>query len=103
MNLRMLQLSAGAALVAACATNPPTGKSEISLVSEGQEIEMGNQMLVAARATLGVYPDSGLLRYVRGIGAGLAAASESPGLHWVDYVVDVPVVTALPAPGAKVF
>ena len=99
MNLRMLQLSAGAALVAACATNPATGKSEISLVSEGQEIEMGNQMLAAARATLGVYPDSGLQRYVRGIGAGLAAASERPGLPWVFEVVEDPEVNAFAAPG----
>jgi len=103
MNLRMLQLSAGAALVAACATNPATGKSEISLVSEGQEIEMGNQMLVAARATLGVYPDSGLQRYVRGIGAGLAAASERPGLPWVFEVVEDPEVNAFAAPGGKIF
>ncbi|HEY9518369.1 MAG TPA: M48 family metalloprotease [Gemmatimonadales bacterium] len=103
MNLRMLQLSAGAALIAACATNPATGKSEISLVSESQEIEMGNQMLASARATLGVYPDSGLQRYVRGIGSGLAAASERPGLPWVFEVVEDPEVNAFAAPGGKIF
>lgn len=103
MNLRLLQLSAGAALVAACATNPATGKSEISLVSESQEIEMGNQMLAAARATLGVYPDSGLQRYVRSIGSGLAASSERPGLPWVFEVVEDPEVNAFAAPGGKIF
>jgi predicted Zn-dependent protease len=103
MNLRLLQLSAGAALVAACATNPATGKSEISLVSEGQEIEMGNQMLASARATLGVYPDSGLQRYVRSIGSGLAASSERPGLPWVFEVVEDPEVNAFAAPGGKIF
>ena len=30
-------------LLAGCATNPVTGKSEISLVSEQQEIQMGQQ------------------------------------------------------------
>jgi predicted Zn-dependent protease len=103
MNLRILQLSAGAALIAACATNPATGKSEISLVSESQEIDMGNQMLAAARATLGVYPDSGVQRYVRSVGSGLAASSERPGLPWVFEVVEDPEVNAFAAPGGKIF
>ena len=40
-------------LAAACATNPATGKSEISLVSESQEIEMGKQ---GAQETLASMP-----------------------------------------------
>jgi predicted Zn-dependent protease len=92
-----------ATLVAGCATNPATGQREVSLVSEGQEIEMGNQMLTAARATLGTYPDSGLQRYVRGIGERLAAASERPGLPWVFEVVEDPEVNAFAAPGGKIF
>ena len=53
LSLRFLSICAGATLVAGCSTNPATGKSEISLVSEGQEIEMGNQMLTSAPATQG--------------------------------------------------
>ena len=63
LRLRVLQTLAAAALVGGCSTNPATGKSEISLVSESQEIEMGNQMLTSARASLGTYPDSGVQRY----------------------------------------
>ena len=99
LRLRLLPLGAAAALVAGCATNPATGKSEISLVSEAQEIEMGNQMLASARATLGTYPDSGLQRYVRSVGERLAAASERPGLPWVFEVVEDPEVNAFAAPG----
>jgi|KBSSwiStaDraftv2_1062776.scaffolds.fasta_scaffold04663_4 predicted Zn-dependent protease len=101
--LRLLSLCTAAALVAGCSTNPATGKSEISLVSESQEIEMGNQMLASARATLGTYPDSGLQRYVRGVGERLAASSERPGLPWVFEVVEDPDVNAFAAPGGKIF
>ncbi len=102
-SLSVLHICAAAALVAGCSTNPATGKSEISLVSEGQEIEMGNQMLASARATLGTYPDSGLQRYVRGVGERLAASSERPALPWVFEVVEDPEVNAFAAPGGKIF
>ncbi len=101
--LRVLQSIVAGALVAGCSTNPATGKSEILLVSESQEIEMGNQMLASARATLGTYPDSGVQRYVRAVGERLAAASERPGLPWVFEVVEDPEVNAFAAPGGKIF
>jgi predicted Zn-dependent protease len=101
--LRLLQTCAAGAILASCSTNPATGKSEISLVSESQEIEMGNQMLASARATLGTYPDSGVQRYVRAVGSRLAAASERPGLPWVFEVVEDPQVNAFAAPGGKIF
>ena len=103
LRLRVLQTVAAAALVGGCSTNPATGKSEISLVSESQEIEMGNQMLTSARASLGTYPDSGVQRYVRGIGERLAASSERPALPWVFEVVEDPEVNAFAAPGGKIF
>jgi len=90
-------------LGAGCATNPATGKSEISLVSESQEIAMGEQTVASAHATMGVYPDSAMQRYVRGVGLRLAALSERPGLPWAFEVVDDPKVNAFAAPGGKIF
>lgn len=92
-----------AALAAACATNPATGRSEISLVSESQEVAMGNETVSSVHATIGTYPDSGVQRYVRGIGTRLAAASERPALPWHFEVVDDPTVNAFAAPGGKIF
>src|SRR5690606_21108965 len=43
------------AVVATCATNPATGKRELSLVSEGQEIQMGLDGAKAAAAQMGIY------------------------------------------------
>jgi predicted Zn-dependent protease len=92
-----------AALVGACAINPATGKSEVSLVSEGQEISLGEQTAASTRASIGLYPDSGLQRYVRGLGTRLAGISERPGLPWSFEVIDDPEVNAFAAPGGKIF
>ena len=40
---RLAGIAALAAAVVTCAVNPVTGKRELSLVSEGQEIQMGQQ------------------------------------------------------------
>ena len=92
-----------AALLAGCATNPATGGREISLVSESQEISLGDQAAVAARAGIGVYPDSSLQRYVRGLGSRVAANTERPTLPWTFEVLDDPQVNAFAAPGGKIF
>jgi predicted Zn-dependent protease len=92
-----------ASLLAGCATNPATGKSQISLVSESQEIAMGDQTVAAARASIGIYPDSAMQRYVHALGGRLAATTERPALPWNYEVVDDPEVNAFAAPGGKVF
>lgn len=52
-------LAAAATCVAwACATNPATGRRELMLVSEGQEIAMGRQADPEIVATFGVYADA---------------------------------------------
>ena len=42
------------ALAAACATNPVTGKRQLALVSEAQEIQMGQQASQEVAQTLGL-------------------------------------------------
>jgi len=92
-----------AAALAGCATNPATGNREISLVSESQEIAMGDQTVAAARSAIGIYPDSALQRYVHALGARVAATTERASLPWNFEVVDDPQVNAFAAPGGKVF
>jgi len=91
------------AALAGCATNPATGQKEISLVSEAQEIEIGNQVAASTRASIGLYPDNELQRYVNTVGQRLAATTERPGLPWSYEVIDDPVVNAFAAPGGKIF
>jgi predicted Zn-dependent protease len=96
-------LAGGAAGLATCATNPVTGKSEFSLISESQEIAMGRDYSVQVSREMGVYPDSAVQRYVRAIGTRMAAATERPRLPWTFTVVDDPVVNAFALPGGYIF
>jgi predicted Zn-dependent protease len=91
------------ASLAGCATNPATGRKEISLVSESQEIAIGNEVAASTRASIGDYPDTQLQSYVGGLGQRLAATSERPGLPWSFEVIDDPAVNAFAAPGGKIF
>jgi predicted Zn-dependent protease len=90
-------------LLAGCAVNPVTGRRELSLVSEAQEIEMGREAAAEVRTGMGLAPDSGLQRYVRTIGLRLAAASERPQLPWSFEVVDDAAVNAFALPGGPIF
>jgi predicted Zn-dependent protease len=100
---RILRLSATLAVLAACATNPVTGRRELSLVSEAQEIQMGRQYDQQIVAEMGLYPDSGWQRYVQELGSRLAAGSERPHLPWTFRVVDDPVVNAFALPGGFIY
>src|SRR5213076_2108003 len=92
-----------AGLVAACATNPATGARQIMLVSESQEIAMGRDYDRQVVASIGLYPDSGLQRYIQQFGTRLAATSERPDLPWTFRVVDDPVVNAFALPGGFIY
>lgn len=104
MNRPATILSILATLVAGgCATNPATGASQLMLVSEAQEIQMGQQADQAVTATIGVYPDAALQAYVQQFGARIAATSERPSLPWTFRVVDDPAVNAFAAPGGFIY
>ena len=98
---QVLMLSA--ALAAGCATNPVTGKSQLSLVSESQEIEMGRQAAQQTLAEIGEVKNPGLQSYVSRIGKELASRSERPQLPWEFHVVDDASVNAFALPGGFIF
>jgi predicted Zn-dependent protease len=90
-------------LLLACATNPVTGKREISLMSEAQEIALGQENHPQILAEMGQYNDPELQRYVSDIGIKLAKTSERPNLPWTFTVVDQPVVNAFAVPGGFIY
>jgi predicted Zn-dependent protease len=100
---RSSRLCVFASVLCSCAVNPATGKRELSLVGEQDEIAMGEATAKSTRASIGDYPDSAVQRYVRGLGMRLAATSERPGLPWSFEVIDDPEVNAFAAPGGKIF
>ena len=96
-------LSLAIAAAVACATNPATGKKEFSLMSEAQEIQLGQEADQQVRQEMGVYDNAELQRYVSEIGMRLARASERPNLPWQFTVVDEPAVNAFALPGGKIY
>src|SRR5690348_948361 len=98
-------LLAGALLLApsGCARNPVTGKNELSLVSESQEIEMGKQSAQEVAQTIGIYPDPAVNAYVSAIGMKMAKASERPNLPWEFHVVNDASVNAFALPGGFIY
>jgi predicted Zn-dependent protease len=100
-------LRSGAALagilLTSCATNPVSGKSELALVSESQEIDMGKQGAADVAVSIGLYHDPAVQDYVSRVGLTLAARTERPKLPWQFRVVDDPAVNAFALPGGFIF
>ena len=100
---RVAARSALALALAACATNPVTGKREISLVSQDQEIQMGQQGAQQVAQEIGLVNDQALQQYVQQVGASLATKSERPNLPWTFRAVDDPTPNAFALPGGFIF
>src|SRR5688572_27976163 len=88
---------------AACATNPVTGKRQMSLLSEADEIAIGQQQDAEIRREMGVYSDEALQRYVNDVGQQLARLSHRPNLPWSFTVVDNPAINAFALPGGYIY
>ena len=89
--------------IAGCAVNPVTGKPELSLVSEAQEIQIGEQnypyMQQSGGGQYDVDPE--LTAYVQGIGNRLAEVSDRP-LPYEFVVLNSSVPNAWALPGGKI-
>ena len=99
--MRIFTVVAIAFLIAACTTNPVTGEKQLDLVSQSQELAIGQQQYEPAQQSQGgAYTlDPELTLYVRNVGEKLAAVSDQPDLPY-EFVVlnnDVPNAWALPS------
>lgn len=103
MNVRMSGVMALLLLAAACAVNPATGRRELMLVSEQQEIALGRESDPAITAQFGLVDDPELQAYVSDLGVRLAGVSERPDLPWSFKVVDDPLVNAFALPGGFIY
>lgn len=90
-------------LALACAVNPVSGKKELMLFSEAQEIAMGKETDQAIRQQYGLYEDKALAEYVNRVGQSLVPYSHRPKLSHSFAVLDTPVVNAFAAPGGYIY
>jgi predicted Zn-dependent protease len=89
--------------LSSCAVNPATGRRQLSLMSEAQEIQLGQEMDPQIRREMGMYDDQALQTYVEGVAMPLARNSERPELPWSFAVVDVAAVNAFAVPGGFIY
>jgi len=90
-------------LAAGCAVNPVSGKNELSLVSQSDEVAMGKQGAADVARTIGLYNDPAVQAYVSKLGLSLAKQTPRPDLPWQYQVVDDPAVNAFALPGGYIF
>jgi predicted Zn-dependent protease len=86
-----------------CATNPVTGKKQVVLMSEAQEIAMGKEADPQIIAQFGLYEDKALQDFIVEKGKQMAAISHRPNLDYQFRVVDSDVINAFAVPGGYVY
>ena len=89
--------------IIACAVNPVTGKKEFMLLSERDEIALGQQTDKSIVQMYGVYDDQALQEYIDGLGQKMVKVSHRPNLKFEFKVMDSPVINAFAVPGGFVY
>lgn len=90
-------------LAAACAVNPVTGRRELALLSEAQEVALGRDSDPQIVAEFGLYDDPELQAYVDAVGQKMAKLSHRPDLPFTFRVLDSPVINAFALPGGFIY
>lgn len=90
-------------LLSACATNPVTGHQDFVLMSESEEISLGNRYSREIAKQEPAYRDTALNAYINRVGQKLAAVSHRPGLQYHFQVVDSSDVNAFALPGGYIY
>jgi len=91
-------------LLTACATNPATKSSEFVLMSEKQELAIGQQMAMQVAKQLPLLPEKDpLARYVDQVGQRVAATADRPELFYRFHVIDNGTINAFALPGGHIY
>ena len=86
-----------------CARNPVTGKRQVVLMSEAQELAMGKEADPQIIAQFGLYQDKALQDFITQKGKQLAAISHRPNINYEFKIVDSDVLNAFAVPGGYVY
>ena len=86
-----------------CARNPVTGKKQLVLMSEAQEIQLGKTYDPSIVAQFGLYEDKKIQDFINVKGQQMAKISHRPNLAFEFKVLDSPVVNAFALPGGYVY
>ncbi len=90
-------------ILPSCAVNPVTGKKQLMLMTEDQEIAMGANYDPSVISTFGLYENEELLNFITEKGNELAKVSHRPNLEYHFRILDSPVVNAFAVPGGYIY
>ncbi|MCA1742589.1 MAG: M48 family metalloprotease [Desulfonatronovibrio sp.] len=95
--------AAGISLAAGCAANPVTGRQELMLMSESQEISIDKQNSPhQISADYGVVRDKALNNYVSHVGQTVVRTSHRPDMPFSFHTLNAPYVNAYAFPGGTI-
>lgn len=89
--------------LSACARNPVTGKRQLVLMSEKQEIAMGQEADPQIVAAYGLYEDKALQEFIDQKGQEMARISHRNQLDYTFRILDSPIINAFALPGGYVY
>jgi predicted Zn-dependent protease len=89
--------------VGSCARNPVSGKQELMLLNETDEIKLGGETDAQVVQEYGVYKDAELTAYLGKICQRMGKLSHRPNLSFQFKLLDVSVVNAFAVPGGYVY
>ncbi|MFH0842139.1 MAG: M48 family metalloprotease [Bacteroidota bacterium] len=89
--------------VISCAINPVTGKRQIMLMTEDQELALGSQYDPQVLATFGEYKNDALLTFIKVKTTEMGKISHRPTLQYHIKILNSPVVNAFAVPGGYIY
>jgi len=99
---RQFLLSLGSCCLAACSTAPVTGRSQLMLVPEGTELQMGIDAFREVLSQAKVSADPAVNAQVSRVGHRIAEATGRTDYQWEFKVIEDKQVNAFCLPGGKV-
>lgn len=100
---QFLLLAIISVITTTCAVNPVTGKTQVMLVSEAQELQMGKEYDPQVVASFGEYKNDAILSFVTAKSADMGKISHRPQLEYHLKLLDSPVVNAFAVPGGYIY
>jgi predicted Zn-dependent protease len=102
-SIKVITLAGLILVTSSCSRNPVTGKKEVMLMSESQEISMGKSADPEVIAQYGLYDNSTLQSFINTKGKEMASISHRPNLPFEFKILDSHIVNAFALPGGYVY
>ncbi|MEX2593128.1 MAG: M48 family metalloprotease [Anditalea sp.] len=99
----LICFSASFILMNGCARNPVTGKRQLVLMSEKQEIAIGKEADPQIVQSYGIYEDEALQEFISKKGQEMAEISHRDKLDYEFKILDSPIINAFALPGGFVY